>query len=107
MARTVLRWMTVAVTAGIVWGITPPVAVAADQVEAGEPFRQRSGVRVRTAGPAPHIRVVCQDRAGRKIACADSARVALQLAYYGGCRDCPPVALPPSRYSGYWGYWGW
>jgi len=67
------------------------------------PYQARS-VRTRTLAPTPHVRVVCQDHTGRKISCADSARVALQLAYYGACQGCPPVALPPSRYSGYWGW---
>ena len=61
--------------------------------------------RVRTAGPTPHIFVVCYDDARRKIPCADSARVALQLAYYGACDGCAPVALPPSRYGRYRQWW--
>lgn len=61
--------------------------------------------RYRYVAPVPHVRVVCFDRAQRKIACADSARVAAQVAHYGACPGCAPVVLPPSRFSGYYYWW--
>ena len=62
--------------------------------------------RVRTTGPTPHLRVVCYDRYGHYIACANSARVALQLAYEGTCDGCEPYRLPQSRYgAGQYRYW--
>ena len=100
MGPFVLRCLNAAAVIAVVWAATSagPVLAADQGVIPGEPV-----IRYRAAGPTPHIRVVCYDVAGRKINCADSARVSLQLAHYP-CYGCAPVALPPSRYSAYWGW---
>lgn len=95
-----LRRLTVVVAACLAWSVVPATtASAADQGAYGG-----SGVRGRTAGPTPHLRVVCYDALQRKIPCAYSANVAAQIAHYP-CAGCAPVALWPSRYSGYGGWW--
>jgi hypothetical protein len=92
--------LRIALALAVFGSLVPPTAVeAADQTL----MRQ---TRVRSVGPTPHILVICYDDVGRRIACAHSARVAQQIAHYGACIDCPPVALPPSRYGRY-GWWAW
>lgn len=104
MARFSVRCLMVALLAGLVWSLAPQAPVLADEPVAR---MTRAPVRARGPEPTPHLRVVCYDAAGRYIACANSARVAQQLAYYGTCVGCGPVALPPSRYglNPWWFWW--
>ena len=95
-----LRPLTVFAVACLAWSVLPvATASAADQV-----YDLSSRGRSAGPGPTPHLRVVCYDVNRRKIPCAYSANVAAQIAHYP-CAGCAPVALWPSRYSGYGGWW--
>lgn len=62
--------------------------------------------RVRTVDPSPHRRVICLDRSGWQIPCADSARVARQLIHDGACDGCTP-SIGLSRYGARPWWWVW
>ena len=105
MTRFSVRCLIVGLLAGLAWSLAPQATALADD----EPVARmtRAPVRARGPAPTPHLRVVCYDVAGRQIACANSARVARQLAFYGACDGCEPVVLPPSRYglNPWWFWW--